>query len=100
MKGKIPANLMEKLFSISYNRSHIEFAAWLGAMNGLYRLVICTCRWLMIKYGFGDAKHWPAPIAGFFAGLCLMLNSNKVQRNFIMSLLMSRLADILMNKYL
>ena len=91
---------MSNLFSFYYNQSHIEFAAWLGFMNCVYKAILCISRYFFIKQRVEDPDRLSAPIAGFCAGMCIRLNSDKSQRNFIMSLLMSRLLDTVLNKVL
>ena len=98
LKRKMPSQILTKLFSPSYNWSHIEFSIWLGLMNAVYKIVNCISRWGLQRLEVADPCRWSAPIAGFFAGLCLRVNSIKKQRNFIMSLLMSRLLDTVLNK--
>jgi len=98
--NKINVNTLVKEFlSFEHNKDHVKFAAMFALMNGTYKGALCLLRLIL-----GDFTEHPdkicAPLAGLLAGIWIRLHDNKGQRNFIACLLVSRLVDTFLNKYM
>lgn len=82
-----PKRLIQNLLSKKSWQDNFKFVMFVAAMNGTYKLVLCTLRRLL------KSDKLAAPIAGFCAGLCCMFDSDR-RRRLILMLLLSRMTEI------
>ena len=78
--------LIKNLTSYKSNKDNVMFALFLALMNSSYKLVLCFLR------RFIKNDKIIAPIAGFIAGLCSILDQKK-RRQFLTCILISRFCD-------
>lgn len=79
--------LIKNLLSVKSWKDNFKFVLFIAAMNGVYKIVLCTLRRLF------KTDKLAAPIAGFIAGLCCAIDSDK-RRRLLLVLLLTRLSDV------
>ena len=82
-----PAKLLRNLMSKDSWVDNLRFVLFASALNGTYKSVLCFLRRIL------NSDKLAAPIAGFMAGLCCMIDTDK-RRRLILMLLMTRLTDV------
>ena len=82
-----PAKLLRNLMSADSWRDNLRFVLFAAALNGTYKSVLCFLRRIL------NSDKLAAPIAGFVAGLCCMIDTDK-RRRLILMLLLTRLTDV------
>ena len=82
-----PAKLLRNLMSVDSWRDNLRFVIFAAAMNGIYKTVLCFLRRIF------NSDKIAAPIAGFMAGLCCMIDTFK-RRRLILMLLLTRLTSV------
>ena len=82
-----PVKLLRNLMSVDSWRDNLRFVLFAAAMNGTYKTVLCFLRRIL------NSDKIAAPIAGFMAGLCCMIDTDK-RRRLILMLLLTRLTSV------
>lgn len=96
------------MFGKQLNKDDILFSLAYSLISSSYKAFLCFIRrYLFKKRKFLGKKidesqidHIAAPIAGVMSGFFIILDPNRDRRVFIMTLLCSRLVDILINHYM
>lgn len=74
------------MLSLKANKDNIRIAFFVGLMNGVYKLVLCSMRRIFKN------DRVASIIAGFIAGLCIRIDEKK-RRTLTMILVLSRVVD-------
>ena len=82
-----PSRFLTSLVSAKFQEDNLRFALFLAGMNAVYKTVLCFLRRVV------ESDAVAAPIAGFFAGLCIKLEA-RGRRKLLTVLLLSRTCDI------
>ena len=78
--------LLKNMSSTQSNIDNLRFALFLAFMCATYKAVLCIFRRIV------KDDRINAPIAGFFAGLFILLDTKK-RREFLMVLMLARMSD-------
>lgn len=94
-------NVIAELLGLPSNTDSVLFALAFALINGSYKMVLCLIRHFFRRKNIkGSPDRIASLIAGFASGLFMIIDPNRFRRNFITCLLLSRLTDILLNKWL
>jgi hypothetical protein len=98
--------MFKTLTSASGMMTSSKFALFVALLNSIYKMVLCLLRRVALKIirlrktrGFcvkdlkKNVDKYCAPLAGFCAGLTLILDSNSTRRSMIAVTALSRLMD-------
>ena len=89
-------HLVKMLLSKAKFVDSLKLALFAGLLNAVYKAVLCLVRRMYPAYMTKRANQVAAPIAGFIAGMTLILE-NKFRKQYLAIIALSRFVDTGLN---